>query len=104
MTVTEVRGYGKPKRAHRETFRGGEYTVDFTPKAKLEVVVDNHNYEPALAAIIKGGKNRQDRGRQRYSSSNCSTSCGSAPVKKAPRLSKFKPSPTSKNTDQRKRI
>jgi nitrogen regulatory protein P-II 1 len=52
MTVTEVKGFGRQK-GHMETFRGSEYTVDFIPKTKLEVVVDNDLYEPALEAIIK---------------------------------------------------
>jgi nitrogen regulatory protein P-II 1 len=55
MTVTEVRGYGRQK-GHTETFRGGEYTVDFIPKAKLEVVVDNTMFEQALETIIKTAK------------------------------------------------
>ena len=52
MTVTEVKGYGRQK-GHTETFRGSEYTVDFIPKTKLDVVVDNTVFESAIAAIIK---------------------------------------------------
>jgi nitrogen regulatory protein P-II 1 len=52
MTVTEVKGYGRQK-GHTETFRGSEYTVDFIPKNKLDVVVDDGIYEATLAAIIK---------------------------------------------------
>ena len=40
MTVSEVRGFGR-QRGHKETYRGAEYTVDFLPKVKLEVVVDD---------------------------------------------------------------
>ena len=40
MTVTEVRGFGRQK-GHTETYRGAEYTVDFVPKVKIEVVVDD---------------------------------------------------------------
>ncbi|MDF1595418.1 MAG: P-II family nitrogen regulator [Acidimicrobiia bacterium] len=39
MTVTEVKGFGR-QGGHTETYRGAEYTVDFTPKVKLEIVVD----------------------------------------------------------------
>ncbi len=52
MTVTEVKGFGRQK-GHMETFRGSEYTVDFIPKTKLNVVVEDALYEPALETIIK---------------------------------------------------
>src|ERR1700733_7496511 len=52
MTVTEVKGYGRQK-GHTESFRGGEYTVDFTPKAKVEVVVDDSVFAAALETIMK---------------------------------------------------
>lgn len=52
MTLTEVRGYGRQK-GHQETFRGSEYTVDFLPKSKLEVVVEDPLFEVAMETIIK---------------------------------------------------
>jgi nitrogen regulatory protein P-II 1 len=52
LTVTEVKGYGRQK-GHTESFRGGEYTVDFTPKAKVEVVVDDSVFAAALETIMK---------------------------------------------------
>jgi nitrogen regulatory protein P-II 1 len=55
MTVTEVKGYGRQK-GHSEIFRGGEYTVDFTPKAKLEVVVEDSMFDAALETIMKTAK------------------------------------------------
>jgi nitrogen regulatory protein P-II 1 len=55
MTVTEVRGFGRQK-GHTETFRGSEYTVDFIPKTKLDVVVDDAVFEAALEAIIKAAR------------------------------------------------
>lgn len=55
MTVIEVKGFGRQK-GHTEIYRGSEYTVDFLPKIKLELVVDEHQLEQAVAAIIKSAK------------------------------------------------
>ena len=55
MTVTEVKGFGRQK-GHTEIYRGSEYTVDFLPKLKLEVVLADAQVEAAVAAIIKGAK------------------------------------------------
>ncbi len=52
MTVSEVRGFGRQK-GHTELYRGGEYTVDFLPKVKVEVVVPDHIVEK-VADIIAG--------------------------------------------------
>jgi nitrogen regulatory protein PII len=52
MTVIEAKGFGRQK-GHTETYRGSEYTVDFLPKIKMEIVVAEDHLEPALAAIIK---------------------------------------------------
>ena len=52
MTVTEVRGFGRQK-GHTEMYRGTEYRVDFVPKVKLEVVVDDSKVQTAIAAIVK---------------------------------------------------
>ena len=50
LTVTEVRGFGRQK-GHTETYRGAEYTVDFVPKIKIELVVDDEQVAGALAAV-----------------------------------------------------
>jgi nitrogen regulatory protein PII len=55
MTVSEVKGFGRQK-GHTEIYRGSEYTVDFLPKIKLEVVVSNSQLDNAVAAIIKSAK------------------------------------------------
>ena len=55
LTVTEAKGYGRQK-GHTETFRGSEYAVDFLPKTKLEVVVEDEVFEDALEAIIKAAR------------------------------------------------
>ena len=55
MTVTEVKGFGRQK-GHTEIYRGSEYTVDFLPKIKLELVLPDNRVEAALAAIIKAAK------------------------------------------------
>ena len=50
MTVLEAKGYGRQK-GHTELYRGAEYVVDFLPKIKIEVVVDDGQLQPALDAI-----------------------------------------------------
>ncbi len=55
MTVTEVKGFGRQK-GHTEIYRGSEYTVDFLPKIKLEVVVTDALVDSAVAAIVKAAK------------------------------------------------
>ena len=55
MTVTEVKGFGRQK-GHTEIYRGSEYTVDFLPKIKLEVVVADGLVTTATAAILKAAK------------------------------------------------
>ena len=52
MTVSEVKGFGRQK-GHTEIYRGSEYTVDFLPKIKLEVVVTDENAEASVGAITK---------------------------------------------------
>ncbi len=51
MTVIEAKGYGRQK-GHTELYRGAEYVVDFLPKIKIEVVVDDSQLDPALEAIV----------------------------------------------------
>jgi nitrogen regulatory protein P-II 1 len=55
MTVTEVKGFGRQK-GHTEIYRGSEYTVDFLPKIKLEIVVADENCEAATNAIGTAAK------------------------------------------------
>jgi len=55
MTVTEVKGFGRQK-GHTEIYRGSEYTVDFLPKIKVELVVGDNQVDPAVAAIVKAAK------------------------------------------------
>jgi len=52
MTVTEVKGFGRQK-GHTEIYRGSEYTVDFLPKVKIEVVVADSEAESVAQAIVK---------------------------------------------------
>lgn len=52
MTVTEVKGFGRQK-GHTELYRGAEYVVDFLPKVKLELVVDDSVVEQSVEAISK---------------------------------------------------
>jgi nitrogen regulatory protein P-II 1 len=55
MTVTEAKGFGRQK-GHTEIYRGSEYTVDFLPKLKVEVVVVDSQVDGAVAAIIRGAR------------------------------------------------
>ncbi len=52
LTVTEVKGFGRQK-GHTELYRGAEYVVDFLPKVKLEVVVDDGAVEGVVDAIVE---------------------------------------------------
>jgi len=52
MTVTEVKGFGRQK-GHTEIYRGSEYTVDFLPKIKLELVLTDKQAEAAVGTIVK---------------------------------------------------
>lgn len=58
MTISEVRGYGRQK-GHTETFRGSEYQIEFVPKIKIEVVVEDVIVDKVLDAIIKASKTGQ---------------------------------------------
>ena len=55
MTVTEVKGFGRQK-GHTELYRGAEYVVDFLPKVKLEVVLEDELVERAVEAIQQAAK------------------------------------------------
>ena len=55
MTVSEVKGFGRQK-GHTEIYRGSEYTVDFLPKIKVELVVGDAQAESAVATIVKSAK------------------------------------------------
>src|SRR6266851_4762038 len=55
MTVTEVKGFGRQK-GHTEIYRGSEYTVDFLPKVKVEVVMADSRVAAAVEAIVKAAK------------------------------------------------
>lgn len=58
MTVIEARGFGRQK-GHTEVYRGAEYTVDFVPKLKIEVVVRDADLRGAIEAICRAAKTGQ---------------------------------------------
>ena len=63
MTVCEVKGFGRQNR-HTETYRSGEYILDFLPKLRIDLVVGDQNAESAVNAIIKSagtGKMGEDK-------------------------------------------
>ena len=55
MTVTEVKGFGRQK-GHTEIYRGSEYTVDFLPKVKIEIVLSDDRIQKAIDAILQSAK------------------------------------------------
>ena len=55
MTVTEVRGFGRQK-GHTELYRGSEYTIDFLPKVKIELVVPDQIVDKVVAAIVAAAR------------------------------------------------
>jgi nitrogen regulatory protein P-II 1 len=55
MTVSEVRGFGRQK-GHTELYRGGEYTVDFLPKIKVEVIVPDHIVDKVAEVVVQAAK------------------------------------------------
>ena len=55
VTVTEVRGFGR-QRGHTEIYRGAEYAVEFVPKTKIEIAVENSMVEPVVEAIMKAAQ------------------------------------------------
>ncbi len=58
MTISEVRGFGRQK-GHTEMYRGTEYTVDFVPKVKMEVVVDDAKLDTAIETIVRSAQTGQ---------------------------------------------
>jgi len=58
LTISEVRGYGRQK-GHTETYRGSEYRIEFVPKIKIEVVVEDSKVEKIVDAILNTGKTGQ---------------------------------------------
>ena len=55
LTVTEVKGFGRQK-GHTELYRGAEYVVDFLPKVKVEVILQDDLVERAIEAIVKAAR------------------------------------------------
>ena len=58
LTISEVRGYGRQK-GHTETYRGSEYRIEFVPKIKIEVIVEDSNVEKIVEAILRTAKTGQ---------------------------------------------
>jgi nitrogen regulatory protein PII len=58
LTISEVRGYGRQK-GHTETYRGSEYQIEFVPKIKIEIVVDDALQEKVVDAILRTAKTGQ---------------------------------------------
>ena len=55
LTVSEARGHGR-QRGHTEVYRGAEYQIDFVPKSRIEVMVDDHQVDGVIDAIVKSAR------------------------------------------------
>lgn len=55
LTISEIRGYGRQK-GHKEIYRGNEYQIEFVPKLKLEIVVDDNIIEKVIDVIVEKAK------------------------------------------------
>jgi nitrogen regulatory protein P-II 1 len=55
LTVSEVQGFGR-QRGHTEVYRGAEYTVDFVPKVKIEVIVGDGDVDKLVSAIVEAAR------------------------------------------------
>ena len=58
ITVTEVRGFGR-QRGHTEVYRGAEYSIDFVPKARLEILTDNGHARAVADSIVEAARTGQ---------------------------------------------
>jgi nitrogen regulatory protein P-II 1 len=58
LTVSEVSGYGRQK-GHTEVYRGAEYTVDFVPKVRVEIVVDDSDVSGVVGVVVKAAETGQ---------------------------------------------
>ncbi len=58
LTITEVRGYGRQK-GHTETYRGSEYRIEFVPKIKIEIVVNDDKVDVVVDAVLRTAKTGQ---------------------------------------------
>jgi len=58
LTITEVRGYGRQK-GHTETYRGSEYRIEFVPKIKIEIVVNDDKVDAVVDAVLRSAKTGQ---------------------------------------------
>ena len=63
LTVSDVQGFGR-QRGHTEVYRGAEYTIDFVPKVRIEILVDDGDVDRVVAAAARHRPHRQDRRRQ----------------------------------------
>ena len=73
ITATEVKGFGRQK-GHTELYRGAEYVVDFLPKVKIEVVLDDDQVDDAIKAIVESAKTDKIGDGKIFVSRKCFTS------------------------------
>jgi nitrogen regulatory protein PII len=83
ITVTEVKGFGRQK-GHTELYRGAEYVVDFLPKIKVEIAVDDDSLDQVIEAISAPPRPARSA-TARSSSTNSARLSASAPVRPGPK-------------------
>ena len=83
MTVTEVQGFGRQS-GHTEVYRGAEYTVDFVPKVKIEILVDDGQVDAITDALVASRPHREDRRRQDLDHRRRARCSASAPARRGP--------------------
>ena len=97
MTVTEVKGYGRQK-GHTEIYRGAEYAVNFLPKVRIEVAVDDDPVDKVVEAITNAAKTGQIGDGKIFVTRHRSARCASAPARPTPtRSSERRSAPASRS-------
>ena len=92
MTLTESQGFGR-QRGHTEVYRGAEYEMDFVPKLRVEVLVDDSQADAGGGRDRERGQHREDRGREGLGRCPSRPWCACAPENAAPTPSDSEPEP-----------
>ena len=83
LTVSDVQGFGR-QRGHTEVYRGAEYTIDFVPKVRIEILVDDGDVDRVAQQLARDRAHRQDRRRQGVGRAGRERRGASAPARRVP--------------------